>query len=183
MRPKLSSRPRNSMTAKMPGEATDPVKAARNGWATAPSVTPFASAKERTRSFQRVRSPLCAAKSREERRQLPTGLRCQQPRGLVVRMNRPLRDQKAGIGRQLGQGLRAQLQLGHRAQQAVAVGFDKWMVEGVLQPLGHQGDEARIIGGRGCSARSGCRAWRNQSAPGRGRRRRGRTIGSLVRSR
>ncbi len=33
---------------KMPGEAVDPVRAARNGWATAPSCTPFSAAKSRT---------------------------------------------------------------------------------------------------------------------------------------
>src|ERR1700716_862006 len=47
-RARLSVFPSTTRTSKMPGEVARPVSAARSGWATAPSLTPSASAKART---------------------------------------------------------------------------------------------------------------------------------------
>src|SRR5206468_10104260 len=49
MRPRLSSWPSASMTSKIPGDAVEPVRAARSGCATAPNLTFLLSAKSRSR--------------------------------------------------------------------------------------------------------------------------------------
>src|SRR5437763_4586486 len=63
IRPRHSSRPKTSITSKMPGEAVVPVKAARNGCATAPSLTPFAVAKSRSRCSSGAPSHSASARS------------------------------------------------------------------------------------------------------------------------
>src|SRR4051794_18189818 len=47
MRARLSSRPSNANTSKIPGDVVRPVSAARSGWASLPSLTPLPSATSR----------------------------------------------------------------------------------------------------------------------------------------
>src|SRR6185312_153538 len=68
MRARLSSRPSNASTSKIPGDVVRPVRAARNGWAILPSLTLLLSATSRMAAssdsashFARAASLLCAA--------------------------------------------------------------------------------------------------------------------------
>ena len=60
--PKVSSRPSTSMTSKMPGEASEPVSAARNGCATAPSLTPLRR-RSRAAGFEAAALPLAVGQT------------------------------------------------------------------------------------------------------------------------
>ena len=54
MRARLSSRPSAARTSNTPGDTLRPVKAARSGWATLPSLRSFSSAKARTTASSSV---------------------------------------------------------------------------------------------------------------------------------
>ena len=102
----------------MPGDVVRPVRAARSGCATAPSLTPRFSENARTASSvacadqssiaarSGIRSPISAARVGVE-----------QARGLVVERQRPVGIEKLRAFDQIEQRLCALLQAGHRGNQ------------------------------------------------------------------